>query len=80
MKSQPPSDAEPRIPLGTRGEFEMRGLLLPNNLVYQRARSLTDVITMPASMAARLVINMLMYLGYPAERLGSCIGRDLRAD
>lgn len=49
MENQPPSDAEPRILLGTRGEFEVRGLSLHNNLVYQRAGSLTDIMTMPVS-------------------------------
>jgi len=78
-KSQPPSDEEPRIPIGTLGEFEMRGLSLSNKLVYKGAGSPTDSITMPASLAVRMVFEPTEVLGCPGERLGICIGCDVRA-
>lgn len=74
MKSRPPSVDEPRIPIGTLGEFEMRGLSLPNNLVYKGAGSPTDVITMPVSTAVRIVLNLLEYWGVPENDWGSVLG------
>ena len=74
MNNQPPSDEEPRILIGTLGEFEMRGLSLPNNLVYQGAGRPSDVITMPASTAMRIVLNLLEYWGIPANEWGAVLG------
>jgi len=74
MTNKPPSDQEPRIPIGTLGEFEMRGLSLPNNLVYKGAGSPSDYITMPASMAVRMVLNLLEYWGVPVNDWGSVLG------
>jgi len=74
MKSQPPNDEEPWIPIGTLGEFEMRGLSLPNNLVYRGAGSPSDVITMPVSTAVRIVLNLLEYWGIPTNDWESVLG------
>lgn len=74
MNNQPRSVEEPRIPIGTLGEFEMRGLTLPNNLVYKGAGSPTDVITMPASMAVRMVLKLLEYWGVPVNDWGAVLG------
>jgi len=74
MHSRPPSDEEPRIPIGTLGEFEMRGLSLPNNLIYKAAGNPSDYITMPASMAVRIVLNLLEYWGTPVNEWGAVLG------
>jgi len=74
MKSKPHSDEEPGIPIGTRGEYEMRGLLFPKHLIDKGPGNPSDVIMMPASTAARLVINMLMYWGIPPIDWGAILG------
>jgi hypothetical protein len=74
MNSHSPSDKEPRIPIGTLGEFEMYGLLLPKNLIYRGAGNPSDVITIPASMAVRMTLNILNIWDISAAVWGSVLG------
>jgi hypothetical protein len=74
IKGQPPSDEEPRIPIGTLGEFEMRGLSLPINLAHKGAVSPMDVITLPVSTAVRIVLNLLEYWSVTENDWASVLG------
>jgi len=65
---------EPRISIGSLGEFEMYGLLLPENLIYRGAGNPSDVITMPASMAVRMTLNILKTWDISADVWGSVLG------
>jgi hypothetical protein len=65
---------EPRVSIGSLGEFEMYGLLLPKNLIYKGEGNPSDVITMPASMAVRMTLNILNTWDISADDWGSVLG------
>jgi len=65
---------EPRISIGSLGEFEMYGLSLPKNLINKGAGNPSDVITIPASMAVRMTLNILKIWDVSADDWGSVLG------
>jgi len=65
---------EPWVSIGSLGEFEMYGLLLPENIIYKGARDPSDVITVPASMAVRMTLNILKMWDVSANDWGSVLG------
>jgi len=65
---------EPRVSIGSLGEFDMYGLLLPKNLIYNGAGDLSDVITIPASMAVQMTLNILKMWDIQANAWGSVLG------
>ncbi len=59
MKSCQQGSREPRINIGTVGEFQMRGLLIPEKYCDPLSGNATDRIVIPAGKAVMLALDIL---------------------
>lgn len=67
-------EREPHVVLGTVGEFEMHGLLLPDAARRRRDAQPWDRVTLPASVAVKLALRALDYWGVPEPDWTAVLG------
>jgi len=65
---------EPRILLGTVGEFEMRGLLIPDKLCDPVSGKPSDQLMVPARIAVMLTLKILERWKVPTAQYPAILG------
>jgi len=74
MTDKTNNSQEPRISIGTVGEFKMRGLLIPDTVCEPLAGKPTDQIMIPASKAVALALNILESWNIPTTQHADVLG------